>query len=89
MLQCPLLITCPKASDYLHNKGEIDMNHNLVTESKVTKCNEPYNCYAKIGVIQALKEEWTGLCQMSFSRACVRDAWKVSRHKKGTHIIGK
>ena len=32
MLQYPLLITWPKASDYLYNKEEIDMNSNLVTE---------------------------------------------------------
>ncbi len=35
MLQYPLLITCLKASDYLCDKEEIDMNSNLVTESKV------------------------------------------------------
>ena len=29
----------PKASDYLHNKEEIDLHSNLVTESKVTECN--------------------------------------------------
>ena len=30
MLQYPLLITCPKASDYLNDKEEIDMHSNLV-----------------------------------------------------------
>ncbi len=39
MLQYPLPITCLKASDYLYNKGEIDMNLNLVTKSKVTEWN--------------------------------------------------
>ncbi len=37
MLQYPLLITWPKASDNLYNKEEIVMNSNLVTESKVTE----------------------------------------------------
>ncbi len=31
--------THPKASDYLHNKEEMDLHSNLVTESKVTECN--------------------------------------------------
>ncbi len=39
MLQYHLLITWPKTSDYLYNKEEIDMNSNLVTESKVTECD--------------------------------------------------
>ena len=39
MLQYPLQITCPKAGDYLCNKEEIDMNNNMVTESKITECN--------------------------------------------------
>ena len=39
MLQYPLLIACPKASDYLYNKEKIDMHSNLITESKVTECN--------------------------------------------------
>ncbi len=29
----------PKASDYLHNREEIDLHSNCVTESKVTECN--------------------------------------------------
>ncbi len=40
MLQYPLPITCSKASDYLYNQEEIDMDLNLVTESKVTECNK-------------------------------------------------
>ena len=39
MLQYPLLITWPKASDCLYNKEEIGKHSNLVTESKVTECN--------------------------------------------------
>ena len=35
----PLLITQPKSSNYLHNKEEMDLHSNLVTESKVTDCN--------------------------------------------------
>ena len=54
MLQYPLLITCPKASDYLYNKEEIDMHSNLVTESKVTECNrmslKHVKFYAEINV---------------------------------------
>ncbi len=63
----PILMTCPKASDYLHNKEEIAMNHNLVTESKVTKCNiMSLTIVTLTSVLQALQEEWTGLRQMSF-----------------------
>ncbi len=62
MLQYPLLITCPKASDYLYNKEEMDMNHNLVTESKVTKC---YRMNLTV-LLQALQGEWTRLRQKSF-----------------------
>ncbi len=39
MLQYPLLITWPQASDYLYDKEKNDMNSNLGTESKVTECN--------------------------------------------------
>ncbi len=39
MPQYPLLTTCPKASDCLYNKEEIDMDSNLATEAKVTECN--------------------------------------------------
>ncbi len=35
----PLTNHIPKASDYLYNKGEIDLHSNLVTGSKVTVCN--------------------------------------------------
>ena len=36
----PLLITYPKACEYLHNKEETDLLSNLVTELKVTECNK-------------------------------------------------
>ncbi len=58
MLQYPLLITCPKASDYLYNKEEIDMNCNLATESKVTECNRmSLTILAQKSMSHALQEE--------------------------------
>ena len=39
MLQYPLLITFPKASDYLRNKEEMDLHSNFITESKAMECN--------------------------------------------------
>ncbi len=67
MLQYPLLITCPKAIDYLYNREEIDTNHNLVTESKVTKCYRmSLTICTQKSVLQALQDEWTGLSQKSF-----------------------
>ena len=79
--QYPLLITCPKASDCLNK--EIDMNLNLVTESKVTKCNS----MSHTTVIQKSTGS-AGVMERTtpdvFSRACVRDTCNVSRHERGT-----
>ena len=61
MLQYSLLITRPKASDYLYNinKGEIDMNSNLITESKVTECNRmSLTIFTQKSMSQALQEEY-------------------------------
>ncbi len=71
MLQYPLLIPFPKASDYLYNKEEIYIHNNLVTESKVTECNS--NCYAEISVTASTGGK-DGTTPYIFYRACVRDA---------------
>ena len=66
MLQYPLPITYPKASDYLYNKEEIYMNLNLVSESKVTECNRKnLTIFTQKSVSQARQQEWAGLHQIS------------------------
>ena len=40
LLQYPLLITYPKASEYLYNKDKIDIHIDMITESKVTNVTE-------------------------------------------------
>ena len=59
MLQYLLLITWPKASDYLYDKEEIDVNSNLVTESKVAECNRmSLTFFTQKSISQALQKEY-------------------------------
>ena len=45
----------------------MDMNHNLVTESKVTKCYRTnLTVFTRKSVLHALQDAWTGLRQKSF-----------------------
>ena len=79
--EIPMLITCPKTSAYFHDKEEIDMHSNLVTESKVTECNS-INL-----TIQTLQEEWTWLSQdytrwlvQSMRQICLECVQERGRH---------
>ena len=47
-----------KATDYLYNKEEIDMNSNLVAESKVTECNRTSPTIFMQKMSKALQEEY-------------------------------
>ncbi len=86
MLQYPLLVTWPNAIDYFYNKEDIDMNSNLVTESKVRECNRmSLTIFMQKSMSQALQEEYG----QDYARACPRDVWNVSRHEKVQHIIEK
>ena len=90
MLQYPLLITWPKASDYLNNKEEIDLHSNLVAESKVTECNRISLTIilTQKSMSQVMQEEYQDyVCQTP----CPEHASEmpVSRNKKSTHIIQK
>ena len=80
VLQYPLLITCPKASDCLYNK-EIDMNLNLVTVTV-------WALQLLFRNQQALQEEWKGQRQMSFPEH-VSEIPEMCPDTRGGHIIEK
>ncbi len=90
MLQYPLPITCPKTSDYLYNKGEFDMNLNLVTESKVTECNRmSLTICTQKSVSQARQQELAGLHQMSFPEHVSEMPEMCPDTRGALHIIEK
>ena len=87
MLQYPLLTTCPKASDYLYNKEEIDMNSNLVTESNVTECYRIQ--FTEINVTGSEKGEWTGLRQSTSWPGYASEMPKMCLDTRRAHTILK
>ncbi len=83
----PLLIIWTKARDYRYNKEEIYMNSNVVTGSEVTEWSLPF--LRRNYCNRLCRRDMDRTTPDVLSRACVRDEWSVSRHKKGTHIILK
>ena len=85
-----LLITCQKASDYLHDKEEIGMNSNLVTESKFTECNRmSLTICTQKSVSQARQQELAGLHQMSFPEHVSEMPEMCPDTRGALHIIEK
>ena len=90
MLQYPYHSHAQKQVIIFIRKEKIDMNLNLVTESKVTKCNRmSLKIFTPKAGSQARQEEWTGLHQMSFPKH-VSEMPEMGPHTRGAlHIIEK